>query len=153
VPKVLRRLPGAFLNGCFAAPDCLLRQDGTDQDIISKPFHRLCSGCRTCAARCPNGIDISALNDRLKYLARERRPAAEKGVQLFHRAFLASVKQNGRVHEIGVVFSHEAENRRLAFRCQAGLGYVPPGPNQSAECKNNRPEGSPEAFRRAGEGG
>jgi heterodisulfide reductase subunit C len=64
----------------------------------------LCAGCFTCAARCPNDIDIAAVMDALRQLAIVNGvPAAERDALLFHRLFLGVVERLGRSHEAAML--------------------------------------------------
>lgn len=64
----------------------------------------LCLNCENCYQRCPMSIDIPAVMDTL------RQQALREGVQhraarkiiAFHRAFLAQVKNTGRLYEVGM---------------------------------------------------
>ncbi len=64
----------------------------------------LCLNCENCYQRCPMSIDIPAVMDSL------RQQALREGVQhrdarkiiAFHRAFLAQVKNTGRLYEVGM---------------------------------------------------
>lgn len=64
----------------------------------------LCLNCENCYQRCPMSIDIPAVMDAL------RQQALREGVQhrdarkiiAFHRAFLAQVKNTGRLYEVGM---------------------------------------------------
>ena len=42
--------------------------------VFDDRFIWLCTGCETCTTRCPQGIDIAAIMDELKIIARARRP-------------------------------------------------------------------------------
>ncbi|MCR4418864.1 MAG: 4Fe-4S dicluster domain-containing protein [Clostridia bacterium] len=73
----------------------------------------LCAACRTCAARCPNGIDIAAVADVLKQQAMRRGLVApEPSVQAFHQTFLSSLRSRGRMHELTML---------LRFKLKAGF--------------------------------
>jgi heterodisulfide reductase subunit C len=83
-------------------PDHLLRMVALDQHelIFCSKDIWLCSGCYTCATRCPNNIDIAAVMDALRQLAlAEGYPAGEADVFLFHRLFLGVLGRLGRSHE------------------------------------------------------
>ncbi|MBC7346603.1 MAG: 4Fe-4S dicluster domain-containing protein [Clostridia bacterium] len=72
----------------------------------------LCAACRTCVARCPNGIDLAAVADALKQEAvRRRLPAKESAVQAFHQAFLASLQNRGRLHELSMLIRYKLKSR------------------------------------------
>jgi heterodisulfide reductase subunit C len=56
----------------------------------------VCSGCETCTTRCPNGIDIAGVMDRLKQEAAAREvDLAEPEVAAFYGFFLKSVHDAG----------------------------------------------------------
>lgn len=60
----------------------------------------LCTGCYTCATRCPNDIDVSAVMDALRQTALQRRiPASERDALLFNRLFIGVVERLGKSHE------------------------------------------------------
>lgn len=83
-------------------PDRLLQMVslGMDDPVLRSRDVWLCSGCYTCATRCPNDIDISAVMDALRQIAVARGlPAGERDALLFHRLFLGVLKRFGRSHE------------------------------------------------------
>jgi len=100
----------------------------------------LCAGCYTCATRCPNDIDISAVMDALRQIAlAEKVKIGERDALLFHRLFMGVVQRLGRSHEavtLGLfkVLSHTP----LTQDMDAGLnlfirGKVPILPHYSAK--------------------
>ena len=83
-------------------PDHILRMValGQDEAIYASKDIWLCAGCYTCATRCPNDIDISAMMDALRQLALAGgHKAAEPDVLLFHKLFVGVIKRLGRSHE------------------------------------------------------
>jgi len=99
-------------NGCPLAfamdvmPNQVMRmvQLGMEEELLSSKTIWLCAGCQTCTTRCPNDIDIAHLMDTLRQLSLESNiPPAEPKVVKFHKAFLDSLKWNGRVFELGMV--------------------------------------------------
>lgn len=87
-------------------PDRILRMIalGQSQEILSSGDIWLCSGCYTCATRCPNDIDIAAVMDALRQIAiSEGYPAGERDALLFHRLFLGVVERLGRSHEAAML--------------------------------------------------
>ncbi len=60
----------------------------------------LCAACETCSTRCPQGVDVVAVMDALRQIAYAAGiKSEEKDVPVFHRVFLGSVKQHGRLFE------------------------------------------------------
>ena len=83
-------------------PDRLLRMValGQNEAVLRSRDIWLCVGCFTCATRCPNEIDIAAVMDGLRQLARGRgEPVGERDALLFHRLFMGVVQRLGRSHE------------------------------------------------------
>ena len=99
-------------NGCpvsFAmdiVPHKIMRlvQLGLKDEVLRSDTIWLCASCETCSTRCPNGIDIAHIMDTLRQMSqREGIRAAQPDVPIFHKAFLASMKRHGRVHEMSMV--------------------------------------------------
>ena len=109
-------------------PDRILRMVTLDQkeEVMRSRDIWLCSGCYTCATRCPNDIDISAVMDALRQTGlAEGYPAGERDALLFHRIFLGVIKVLGRSHEaasLGLfkVLSHVPIYKDMG----AGVGLV-----------------------------
>ena len=87
-------------------PDALIRmiQLGLREEVLRSRLVWLCTGCGTCATRCPSGVDLAAVVDHLRGVTvAEGRRAAEPRVVGFHRAFLESVRRSGRSRELELV--------------------------------------------------
>ncbi len=68
----------------------------------------LCLTCETCSARCPNDCDPAGVIDTLRELALDAGLAdAPRRIAVFHRAFLAQIEANGRLHEVGLVMDYK----------------------------------------------
>ena len=75
-------------------------QRGLRDELLGSRAIWMCVTCETCGTRCPNGIYLSPIMDALRAIAvEEGRPVPEPAVVAFHRAFVASAKRFGRVHE------------------------------------------------------
>jgi heterodisulfide reductase subunit C len=80
-----------------------------------------CVSCETCTARCPKNVDCAAVIDALRQVSYERGMTSKQqaAVVLFHKAFLASVRRNGRVNELKMIAQYKIEGfaamRRLGF--------------------------------------
>jgi len=87
---------------------------GLEDELLRSRTIWLCASCETCTTRCPNGIDIAGLMDRLRQLAlaRNKKPA-ERRVVAFHRSFLRSVRRWGRTYEVGMLAAYKARSGDL----------------------------------------
>jgi len=66
----------------------------------------VCAACETCSERCPQDADPAGVMDALRRIAfasGSPRFAAEPDVPLFHRLFLGTVQQFGRIFEAGMI--------------------------------------------------
>ena len=64
----------------------------------------LCATCEACATRCPQDIDITAVMDVLKIMARnEGIKSKVRSVPLFYNAALRGIKLFGRMYEAGLM--------------------------------------------------
>ncbi len=89
-----------------------LQVDGTRVLSALQPW--LCVGCQTCAARCPQELDLSRVMDFLRAEAiREGTvPAAARRMAVFNRLFVQQVLAGGRLNEmeLGAFFNLEARS-------------------------------------------
>ncbi|MDY6893583.1 MAG: 4Fe-4S dicluster domain-containing protein [Chloroflexota bacterium] len=95
-------------NGCPLAfamdivPHKLMRSVhlGLRDEVLASDTIWVCASCETCTTRCPNNIDIAHVMDSLRQLSQsEGVTASQKQIPIFHKTFLSSMKQFGRVHE------------------------------------------------------
>jgi heterodisulfide reductase subunit C len=100
----------------------------------------LCAGCYTCATRCPNEIDISAVMDALRQIAIASQVAiGERDALLFHRLFIGVVQRLGRSHEAATlglfkVLSHTPKTQDMGAGFNLFIrGKVPVLPHYSAK--------------------
>lgn len=64
----------------------------------------LCASCETCSTRCPQEADPAGTMDVLRRIAHaEGIRSPEQNIPLFHRVFLGTVRQFGRVFEVGLM--------------------------------------------------
>lgn len=86
-----------------------LVQLGLKERVLSSVTIWVCASCETCTTRCPNEIDIAGVMDTLRRLALKSKAKVAptvKDVPKFHRAFLGSIKSDGRVHEVRMLASY-----------------------------------------------
>jgi len=109
-------------------PSVIMRLVQTEQKAMEEKALRsetvwLCVTCETCATRCPMEIDIPGVMDYLreKSLNEGKTNPKAKNIISFHRAFLDSIKQTGRLSEVGLV----ADYKLRSFHMGQDVGLVP----------------------------
>ncbi len=104
-------------------PNQIMRavQLGQEEIALASQTPWLCAGCQTCATRCPQGLDITAVMD---FLARE---ALDRGiepqvpqVEQFNEAFMRQIRWWGRAYELGL--TAELKMRSHEFSEDLDLG-------------------------------
>ncbi len=74
---------------------------GQEDEVLDKKTPWMCAGCYTCAVRCPNDIDITAVMDHIRQKATaENIPCPVPEIKAFHENFIKNLSRRGRVHEI-----------------------------------------------------
>ncbi|HBA54621.1 4Fe-4S dicluster domain-containing protein [Syntrophorhabdus aromaticivorans] len=97
-----------------------LLQVGQKETILSSRAIWLCATCETCTTRCPCEIDVANVMDTLRIIARRENKVSEKEVKLFYDSFLASMKQHGRLFEVGTLITYNLKSGH--FMADAELG-------------------------------
>ena len=90
-----------------------LLQTGQKDTILSSKAIWLCATCETCTTRCPCEIDVATVMDTLRIVARREGKVSEKNIKLFYDAFLDSMKQHGRLFEMGTLLSYNIKSGRV----------------------------------------
>ena len=85
-----------------------LMQFGQREAVLASRFIWECTSCQTCTTRCPQKVDIAALNDALRIMS-----GATGRVPVFNEIFLASVRNRGRVYELGLMAAYKLRTGRL----------------------------------------
>jgi len=87
---------------------------GAGDELLNSDILWMCVSCETCSTRCPMGIDVAAVMDALRKLARERNAAKPEGnVPLFNRAFLKTVQVFGRTYDIAMIAGYKLGSGKL----------------------------------------
>ena len=74
---------------------------GMEERVLSSRTMWMCASCYTCAVRCPNDINVTAVMDNLRQKSVEKGvPCPKPDVLTFHRNFMNDFMRRGRVHEI-----------------------------------------------------
>lgn len=135
-------------------PHQLIRlvQMGLSEKALHSKTIWVCASCRTCVSRCPNGIDVAAVADALKQVAVESGIAVQDNqVYAFHQSFLKSVKNNGRLHELGMIASYKLRTKTYTQDLAMGLGMFRRGKLKLVAEKISRRDEIRQIFARAGE--
>jgi len=84
---------------------------GQEERLLDSETIWLCAACETCATRCPNNIDITALMDVLRELALRKgvEPALSR-IPAFHKSFLGSIHRWGRAWEVGMIVNYKVRS-------------------------------------------
>lgn len=91
-----------------------LVQTGQRGLVLSSRFIWECTSCHTCMTRCPQEVDIPAMNDALRAISVDEGAAlAGTAVPVFNEIFLSSVRKRGRVYELGLMAVFKLRSRRL----------------------------------------
>jgi heterodisulfide reductase subunit C2 len=107
-------------SGCPVAaradikPHVLVRlvQLGQKDEVLSSRAIWQCTSCQTCMTRCPQKVDIAALNDALRRMSRaEKKACASTTVPTFNDIFLRTVRRLGRMYEMGLMTSYKLRTR------------------------------------------
>jgi len=81
----------------------LIRLNQEEKVLTSNTFW-FCASCQTCSIRCPHDIDIAKVMNTLRKLNLEKGyQPADRGISHFNQIFLDSIKNHGRVYELGMV--------------------------------------------------
>jgi heterodisulfide reductase subunit C2 len=74
----------------------------------------LCLTCETCSARCPNGCDPARVIDAVRELSYDEGVGVmPRNIRAFHKAFLDSIRDNGRLFETGFVMQYKMRSGAL----------------------------------------
>jgi len=105
-----------------------LVQMGLVDEALSSSTIWICATCYTCTARCPRDIDVAAVMDALRVMARRRgvRPG-ERNIGVFHRSFLDSVRRFGRSYELGLMLLYKLGTMRLTEDMGLGVKMLAKG--------------------------
>jgi len=96
----------------------------SDREVLAANTAWVCSSCQTCSTRCPNDIDIAGVMDELRQRAESGRGVAEKKTRLFHRLFLAEIRRQGRVHELGMIGKYKLLSGQWFSDIPMGIGML-----------------------------
>lgn len=87
-------------------------QMGLKEEALKNRSLWLCLSCSTCSARCPNNIDVAAVMETLRMMARREGWVQDRPIESFWKAFLDTVHYTGRSYELGVMADYMARTLR-----------------------------------------
>ena len=87
-------------------------QMGLKDEALKNRSLWLCLSCSTCTARCPNNIDVAAVMETLRGMARKEGYVMDRPIESFWKAFLDTVKLTGRSYELGVMADYMGRTLR-----------------------------------------
>lgn len=125
---------GKCSAGCVQAgemdipPSRVMRmlQTGSPDDyrnVLSSKAIWLCLNCENCYERCPQSVDIPAVMDFLRQRALQAglEHKEAKKIIAFHKSFLRTVENAGRLYEVGL----EAQYKLLTLDLMQDVSLVP----------------------------
>lgn len=104
-----------------------------------------CVSCLTCSARCPKSVEVASVVDAFRQIAIEENclsPEAAKTIE-FQKAFLRSVRRNGRTNELEMVADFEIRYFLRRFAVTNALRDATLGPKMLSKGKLHFKLGSP----------
>lgn len=105
--------PMSFMYDYSVSRLMRLIQAGQKDIVLSSKALWMCVTCETCTQRCPNNIDVAAVMDTCRSMARREGKGGVYAVKAFFDSFITSVKLNGRTHEVGLMAMFMARTGRL----------------------------------------
>jgi heterodisulfide reductase subunit C len=97
-------------------------QLGAVEAAVDSRFIWLCTGCETCSTRCPQGIDVAAVMDELRMIAREQgRVRSDAPFANILRLNYDSFRRWGRLYEVELLALDKA-TRPASFADDVGMG-------------------------------
>lgn len=77
---------------------------GMQDEVMSGTGIWLCVSCHTCSTRCPQRVDFASVMTALRIISQRRGiKAGEREPLLLNRIFVNSIKNFGRIYELGMI--------------------------------------------------
>lgn len=76
---------------------------GRRYDVLTSNTMWICASCYLCTVRCPKDVKITELMHALDRLSARHGLSYGRATPAMYRAFIDSIKSNGRVHELGMM--------------------------------------------------
>lgn len=88
-------------------------QLGLKEQVLGSNSIWFCLSCSMCTLRCPNNIDVAAVMETLRHMARHEGHVTVPRVEKFWFSFLDTVRAFGRTYEIGTMALYMLRSMRL----------------------------------------
>ncbi|BAV92077.1 4Fe-4S dicluster domain-containing protein [Candidatus Desulfovibrio trichonymphae] len=88
-------------------------QLGLKDEALGSRSVWMCLSCSTCSLRCPNDIDVAAVMETLRHMARRGNRVTAPKVENFWLSFLDTVRAFGRAYEIGTMALYMLRSLRV----------------------------------------
>ena len=97
------------------APSYLMRMLQTGDTVLEEKVLGsltiwLCLSCEMCFSRCPMSIEIPKIMDFLREKSMNEKKTNPKAKEIiaFHKSFLKSIEQTGRLYEMGLIMDYKS---------------------------------------------
>ena len=108
---------GCPLTGAMDyAPNSILEMIvyGMKDQLLSSKAIQMCIQCGTCAAQCPVGFEMYEVMNVLRAMAKEEGYRSnEKKVLKMNEIFVGEIRNNGRMHEVGLMLKNMLSQGQL----------------------------------------
>lgn len=129
--KEVEKLSGQDVSTCYQCGNCtagcpagfvydrqvnqIMRgiQLGLKKEVLSSDSLWFCLSCYMCSLRCPNNIDVAAIMETLRHMARREGHVTVPRVEKFWFSFLDTVRAFGRTYEIGTMALYMLRSLRM----------------------------------------
>ena len=105
-------------------------QLGLKEEVLKSQSIWLCAYCSTCTSRCPRNVDIAKIMDCLRSMAIREGVKLEgraKDISLFYDCFLDTVKNNGKLYELGMMLNFNVKTKNFLRDADTGLAMLQRG--------------------------
>ena len=94
---------------------------GLKDEVLKSASIWLCVSCESCTTRCPNDIDVAKIIDALRMAAsKSDLKLGEKRPSVFHDSVLSSIKNTGRLYELGMIGMYTLKSGGLISNIKNG---------------------------------
>ncbi|MDO5537441.1 MAG: 4Fe-4S dicluster domain-containing protein [Desulfovibrionaceae bacterium] len=102
-------------------------QLGLREQVLHSEAIWMCLSCSTCSLRCPNNIDVAAVMETLRHMARREGCISVGRMNKFWMSFLNTVQAFGRSFEIGTMALYMFRSLRMTTDVDLAPGALSKG--------------------------